>query len=1805
MASSLTAQLAQIAAKSTNALDLKAQRAAHSKSLIFDTKVAKSQDFDTLYQICNDGFQELCQLDARFAEFERTLFSLHSKTEDRREMTAAQNKDLDVVLESFMGLVGGKLQLSPAVKALEWLIRRFRVHEYNTTFLLLTFLPYHSLPIFLDLLDILPDDLTPTFNDLRAYKKSRVNPPMEAIVRTAAKNTAFSTAFNNYTIQVSKQNAHYHGLLAFWSGIMTQACSEMLNSARAGRRDVEKKNHEDIFIHFLPVLNDGFAMKKVSELVIGCYMITVVFATKAALTEHVIDTLMTAVSGSCTQETINSAVVTLAVLAEQKTDPSLPKKVVRSVLKLDKNIDLLVDVASQHRTSKLLLGLISGCLADLQKGDSQPRLAFILQTFQRGLLDEASSKAAMKMILQTTTDAQRSGTLSLNVQTGVSDLVQALNASDVHRSLLQAATTEANMDLDSLEHSLQITIGTQPALPAGEDVEMTDIAEEKEVDTFAPLIDSLVKEPLVSSSFLSAQISPLFEKLLEAFTLAGDSPDKLNKVCDLPALGKSHLDQKPQHQFLSFFVRIFSGPYAIRTRVSALKTISTALDAAQPALDLQALLPYIIAAFLDPSHAIRSEAAKLLGTLIQIQRKAKHDAISTTPWAQESLYEGQNSVKSAWLSTADAWKITDHVLLPSLEGYVQDSQHIISTLKKALKNSSSDSDKDSSAELKKSERQSLLQFLCYHIIVTPLFRIKLRLLKIVNSVDKIGSLTRTKLLASFIDTCRTLPESRLSQICEEEQLSLAELEQEIAAVVSPKERDAEKILISSLVESGKNLRSTFMSAIFTRLEQIWNKLEDDKQDAAAQQIFDLSFKGTESMQSFAKETLRNVSLPESILVSFLDMIPELVSTFENHSPSPKRRRTNKNNAVAAISDPAGLDEVMGKVTFILELVDSSTPENHPSLAAGLFKSLAALHHLKARIQSTLGYLLSLALGSLLAIVNKAKTLPKPSFDTSAIRTDLVVDCVRSSQSPQVQNTALLLVSGLAVIAPEQVLHSVMPIFTFMSSSVLKKDDDYSVMVIDQTIDQVVPVLVQSLRNQKRDVVAGTSELLLSFTAAFEHIPSHRRQRLFQALVTKLGAQDFLFAVLAMLANFHGLDKNVSVLMTHLVSGLDPEVQLVTYQKYLNLISDSLKPKPGISQILLGVGNEGAKDKHIIAESLLRSLSYCLKHSSLKTQLATVFSSAAEDTLARVGTLFSQILEQVLTMVDTVQDIKPLSNACNETLGSVLGVLSLVDLLDTIEQLLQRPNPDLRRKVLRLLENRLRQTPERHGASQNRVLEFVAFLNQVVESSDDALLKHAAVACIDRIAEKYGRKDPEKILPAAMVIASDSCLGQDDNKIRVIGLLCLASMTEVLGEGIIPALPETLKKSLALLESSLQGGTVNEQLHNAVFSLLAALLVQVPFMLSGKTLDTILQLSFKSAELELSDEGEEARRDALKLIAKKVDVKESFGAVERNWTAATSSGPIATKEALDIVSVAIEKHPKSATVKNVGVLSKLLYRAFDLRREQQSAVTKSQFEETELQEIEDIVNGVTIKMIFKLNDTVFRPLFMELVEWATNGVSKSDTQGRVLRLTSFYKFLQSFFGTLRSIVTSYASYIIENVIEVLEFSRPNVKESKDLWLAAVKTLNAAFEHDQDAFWQSPSHLSGISKALISQLARATNSSTATIIIDEVVPAISELAIATDSPDNYKEMNTAIMKYLRPSTSAVADGGDSAHTRLAALKTEQALTERLGEEWLTLLPEMLPYISELMEDEDETVERETRKWVKGIEDILGEKLDDMLT
>jgi U3 small nucleolar RNA-associated protein 10 len=243
------------------------------------------------------------------------------------------------------------------------------------------------------------------------------------------------------------------------------------------------------------------------------------------------------------------------------------------------------------------------------------------------------------------------------------------------------------------------------------------------------------------------------------------------------------------------------------------------------------------------------------------------------------------------------------------------------------------------------------------------------------------------------------------------------------------------------------------------------------------------------------------------------------------------------------------------------------------------------------------------------------------------------------------------------------------------------------------------------------------------------------------------------------------------------------------------------------------------------------------------------------------------------------------------------------------------------------------------------------------------------------------------------------------------------------------------------------------------------------------------------------------------------------------------------------------------------------------------------------EMESEVNEVAIKMIYKFNDSTFRPIFSALVEWASTALPKKDKLGRTLRLQSIYGFMAVFFESLKSIVTSYATYLFENAVDILQNVNPKDEPSKELLSRVLRTLAKCFKHDQDDFWQSPSHFGVIAPVLCGQFKHSSSLP----LLQDLVPAIVELASTDDSPDHHKELNSAILKHLR---------SESADVRLAAVQCEQALTDRLAEEWLSLLPEMLPFVSELQEDDDDVVEKETHRWIVKMEGVLGESLDPML-
>jgi U3 small nucleolar RNA-associated protein 10 len=668
-------------------------------------------------------------------------------------------------------------------------------------------------------------------------------------------------------------------------------------------------------------------------------------------------------------------------------------------------------------------------------------------------------------------------------------------------------------------------------------------------------------------------------------------------------------------------------------------------------------------------------------------------------------------------------------------------------------------------------------------------------------------------------------------------------------------------------------------------------LKGDSRLNTAQLLMDLSqppsddARHSEFAQAEAMELLRSVNLTTDILLSFLNQLPT-AAQLADMPPATKRRRVSHGEiAKTPVQDMKSLTGAVHKVSFVLQMVDNSNPEKHVALLPGLFNALSELQHFKSQVGSELGYLQGLVLSSLLSIMKAHKSDPRLKLDRSAVRADLLVDCVQKTASPQVQNAALLLIANLASTAPELV-----PIFTFMGSSVLRQNDEYSAHVIKQTIAEVIPPLIASLRKEKGGPVTGAAELLLSFIAAYEHVPAHRRKGLYTSLVQTLGPEDFLFAVLGMLADKYGATESIKEFSVDLASSFSVDVQLQTAVKYLDLAADLLKPRPTISAVLLGSSESSTTDGSRSALTQLTLLPHLLSEKKLIDQTARLLQRDDMDA-SRVRELYSTLLENLLSLADQVKADKKLHNACGNVLERVLGLLSTSEFVKSVESLLDRPNEELRRKILRSLEVRVDQEKQSNVAARQAMLAFLPQLTAIIRESGDILYKHIAVSCVDKIAEKYGKKDLDAVTVAAETIAGEKCLGQDDERLQVMSLLCLASLVDILKEGIVSVLPIAIPAALKYMAKTVEEGGQNDKLHNAGYAFVNALVEHLPYMISGSYLDTLLVISNKSAEADLEAEADESRIACLDLAAKQIDAKNMFTALQKNWSIATECGTI--------------------------------------------------------------------------------------------------------------------------------------------------------------------------------------------------------------------------------------------------------------------------------------------------------------------------
>lgn len=101
---------------------------------------------------------------------------------------------------------------------------------------------------------------------------------------------------------------------------------------------------------------------------------------------------------------------------------------------------------------------------------------------------------------------------------------------------------------------------------------------------------------------------------------------------------------------------------------------------------------------------------------------------------------------------------------------------------------------------------------------------------------------------------------------------------------------------------------------------------------------------------------------------------------------------------------------------------------------------------------------------------------------------------------------------------------------------------------------------------------------------------------------------------------------------------------------------------------------------------------------------------------------------------------------------------------------------------------------------------------------------------------------------------------------------------------------------------------------------------------------------------------------------------------------------------------------------------------------------------------------------------------------------------------------------------------------------------------------------------------------------------------VIGCLTALAVAAGKEQLWKPLNYAVLE--------ACGNGTRTEVRKGGISCLLSLINALGEEYLVLLPECLPILSELLEDSDEEISRLAQECVSFGEELLGESLQESL-
>ena len=1357
---------------------------------------------------------------------------------------------------------------------------------------------------------------------------------------------------------------------------------------------------------------------------------------------------------------------------------------------------------------------------------------------------------------------------------------------------------------------------------------------------------------------------------------------------------------------LPFFAALWSNtvaPYNVAVRLAALRHADAYLQAQvqaasqQEPRDFQVVVPLLLTALADTEPAIRLAAVSCLEQILAICKHAGELAKGLKKKAKELDIFGYESFHGA--AASDPMQYIDLVslghyleqLVERKSAFRNDAAMLFQVHAELLQIGRQDGRKEVE------QKHAMVCFLLSHILCIDSLPSRLVLLQSLAPVSNAAKLEMLlPLIRNVVEGSVATATKGLRSSEEREQyleLLFASYDRSSRSVVEEASNGAWSLLLQSVEgKDGKRqvqkaaVRALDKAGLFSALSPLMRK---ESYLHLASIVADPSLPASPEVAS----ALRELQVDSAILIAVLSELRETITSKALSGPELKRARTS-----------LGSDETMKRTCAVLVAVLESAVGSKllcsGALLYELFEVLRVAVDLHCGLLATNAeQMMQLAMSCIEKLVG---ILPKsaaaiPVDVTQALRADTIVSVIKSSNNPQTFQHALLLLSKIANIAPEAVLHNVMPIFTFVGSTVLQRDDAFSFSVVEKVLQSIVPALVSSF---KASEVAQESRFALLcearafvriFTDAAAHVPRHRRQMFFRLLVDILGADEFAAAVAMLLVDrsAHKIVKqprsDAEQTLQLPLAVVSPHSALVQVRVLHQVWEEVLRiwtnrdETESLSELVF-LDRAGRLDKeHVDHESepmrqiqalvmfirqVLHSKAFAeqmdgVPASQVGSELET-FIRLALETVARTRTSQPAVAGLALEVLDRAMPFVPVDNVLTVVSSLVEGEdvarktsgfslfasrVAAMEATSADRATVATYTPTIVKAAIDVVQASLTSL---HGGSDAESLRQAALdaLKTLASSAQSA--EHGALASTLPVLVKLGKAGVEaeggsRAVPTAARISVFSISRRLTTRlgprliphIAILVPFCLSVVSRSALVGAVSSGGDDESEedqNAAAAAAAVSGANSNvASLRTGALDTITGLLGSVTTFMTSYV-PQIIRMSIspelKQAMSSASGSLTGSQRSLNLLIStliRKTAAKDLFEATFKVWDqelASTKEDWDSKAERLVGISELLGRALRQSDREAIGGTYKLVYRfllrALDLRRDSLGAPARDALSQALIGRIESsLVTVPLMRMVLKLNEASFRPLFMRMFDWAVLDLvdegddddAGSEADGVVARQVVLFKTLNALSETLRSLVSSYYAVVLDQVIELLNgWSRSagsrGVRSGmqRQLWDEVIRSIQLSAKHDEGVFW-NPARVGKIIGPVLDQM-DLVNAKTKFVQADEfvrlVAPVVVGLLNNVNDESTLKQFNSALLQ--RASATRTTN---SRAVRLVATQLLTSMWAAQKEQLLALVPETIAQLSELLDDDDDAIVGYANEFRGEIEAALGESLESYLT